>query len=160
MPLSFGRSRTWPNLDGVVAEARQEAVMEEAEAAFVAAAPAPVPATAQIAHAAAPEAAPKPEWSELIASLRQDVQRLRTDRSNPAPSVVRREEQSPPPLASSQRPAGVADILIRARKSAKPTKPAQDEWGLFDPEQCGFAALLAKLEEITHGNDESSARSA
>jgi hypothetical protein len=25
----------------------------------------------------------------------------------------------------------------------------QDEWGLFDPEQCGFAALLAKLEEVT-----------
>jgi hypothetical protein len=24
----------------------------------------------------------------------------------------------------------------------------QDEWGFFDPEQCGFAALLAKLEEI------------
>ncbi len=160
MPLSFGASRTWPNLDGVLAEAQEEAVMEEAEAAFVAAAPAPVPATAQIAHAAAPEAPPKPDWSELIASLRQDVQRLRTDRSHPAPSVVRREEQSPPPLASSQHPAAVADILTRARKSAAPTKPAQDEWGLFDPEQCGFAALLAKLDEITHGNDESSARSA
>jgi len=25
----------------------------------------------------------------------------------------------------------------------------QDEWGLFDPEQCGFAALLDKLDEIT-----------
>jgi hypothetical protein len=27
--------------------------------------------------------------------------------------------------------------------------PAQDEWGFFDPEQCGFSALLAKLVEIT-----------
>jgi hypothetical protein len=25
----------------------------------------------------------------------------------------------------------------------------QDEWGLFDPQQCGFAALLDKLDEIT-----------
>jgi hypothetical protein len=25
-------------------------------------------------------------------------------------------------------------------------KPEQDEWGLFDPEQCGVAALLKKLK--------------
>ena len=29
-------------------------------------------------------------------------------------------------------------------------KPIQDEWGFFDPTQCGFSALLAKLDEITH----------
>ena len=29
-------------------------------------------------------------------------------------------------------------------------KPLQDEWGFFDPAQCGFSALLAKLDEITH----------
>jgi hypothetical protein len=27
-------------------------------------------------------------------------------------------------------------------------KPAQDEWGMFDPQQCGFAALLAKLDAM------------
>lgn len=30
-----------------------------------------------------------------------------------------------------------------------PRGPIQDEWGVFDPEQCGFAALLAKLKEAT-----------
>jgi hypothetical protein len=25
----------------------------------------------------------------------------------------------------------------------------QDEWGLYDPEQCGFAALLQRLDSIT-----------
>jgi hypothetical protein len=30
--------------------------------------------------------------------------------------------------------------------------PAQDDGGLFDPEQCGFAALVAKLNEITDNN--------
>jgi hypothetical protein len=25
----------------------------------------------------------------------------------------------------------------------------QDEWGLYDPAQCGFAALLDRLEAIT-----------
>lgn len=32
---------------------------------------------------------------------------------------------------------------------AKRPKPVQDEWGFFDPDQCGFAALLDKLDEIT-----------
>jgi hypothetical protein len=32
-------------------------------------------------------------------------------------------------------------------------KPVQDEWGFFDPEQCGFAALLAKLDEVTKAGD-------
>ena len=27
-------------------------------------------------------------------------------------------------------------------------KPAQDEWGLFDPEQCGVSALLKKLKIV------------
>lgn len=27
-------------------------------------------------------------------------------------------------------------------------RPTQDEWGLYDPEQCGFAALLVRLDEL------------
>ena len=27
-------------------------------------------------------------------------------------------------------------------------RPKQDEWGLYDPEQCGFAALLVRLDEL------------
>jgi hypothetical protein len=42
---------------------------------------------------------------------------------------------------------------MKPRKRAKAVKPVQDEWGFFDPEQCGFAALLAKLDEITQVND-------
>ena len=34
-------------------------------------------------------------------------------------------------------------------RKKKTPKPAQDEWGLFDPAQCGFAALLEKLNEVT-----------
>jgi hypothetical protein len=25
----------------------------------------------------------------------------------------------------------------------------QDEWGIFDPKQCGFAALVEKLDEVS-----------
>jgi hypothetical protein len=35
--------------------------------------------------------------------------------------------------------------LARSSKS----KPTEDDWGLFDPAQCGFAALLAKFDEVT-----------
>jgi hypothetical protein len=41
--------------------------------------------------------------------------------------------------------------------AAKPrtdeTQPAQDEWGLFDPNRCGFAALVDKLNEVTDEKD-------
>ena len=35
----------------------------------------------------------------------------------------------------------------RSRKKARAVSP-QEEWSLFDPEQCGFAALLAKLDQM------------
>jgi len=56
-------------------------------------------------------------------------------------------------------PASIASVDVEAahtpkrsgpgRKKKTAPKPAQDEWGLFDPQQCGFAALLAKLDEVT-----------
>ncbi|HVQ17074.1 MAG TPA: hypothetical protein VMS40_25900, partial [Vicinamibacterales bacterium] len=46
----------------------------------------------------------------------------------------------------------------RGAKGAKAAKPArqaqvqpqaaQNEWGIFDPNQCGFAALVDKLDEV------------
>jgi hypothetical protein len=36
----------------------------------------------------------------------------------------------------------------RMRKRGRRAQPAQDEWGFFDPSQCGFPALIAKLDEI------------
>ncbi len=39
------------------------------------------------------------------------------------------------------------------KKRSKDPKPVQDEWGFFDPVQCGFAALLAKLDEVTDKED-------
>jgi len=38
----------------------------------------------------------------------------------------------------------------------RPNKPApvQDEWGFFDPNQCGFEALLARLDAIAEKDDD------
>jgi hypothetical protein len=92
-PMPLQPWRVWPALEGVPIE---------------------VPGIA----AAKPDV---PDWSELMASLRQDMARRR---GNERPPVLR-------------------------QKHAKAAKPLVDEWGFFDPEQCGFSALLAKLDEIT-----------
>jgi hypothetical protein len=72
------------------------------------------------------------EWVALIESLRHDVERLRIERS--------------------EKPGRKAAAAAAARPDRAP-KPVQDEWGFFDPQQCGFAALLAKLDEVTDSDD-------
>jgi hypothetical protein len=51
---------------------------------------------------------------------------------------------SPGALAENRAVLGAHAAAKRQTRQ----KPIQDEWGFFDPEQCGFAALLAKLDEI------------
>jgi hypothetical protein len=113
------------------------------------------------AAVAAPKA--KPEWLELIDSLRRDVERLRGQRTQPPPVAAARTKEASSrtatPLTGADEPVPVArtpavvDIGATTKKPSGSAKPAEDEWGFFDPEQCGFAALLAKLDEITHLND-------
>ena len=94
-PVGMAPWRAWPPIEGVPIE---------------------------VAGIAAVVKADVPDWSELMASLRQDMERRRT-------------QEHRPPAARKPR--------------SKSAKPAVDEWGFFDPEQCGFSALLAKLDEIT-----------
>jgi hypothetical protein len=46
------------------------------------------------------------------------------------------------PSSTAQRPS------VRISGTKRPRRPFQDEWGIYDPEQCGFAALRARLEEL------------
>jgi hypothetical protein len=81
------------------------------------------------------------EWVALIESLRHDVERLRNERGEkPA-----RKTAAPRPAKSE----AIRPEKEKEKEKEKKTKPIQDEWGFFDPEQCGFAALLAKLDEVT-----------
>jgi hypothetical protein len=52
--------------------------------------------------------------------------------------------------ADLEPPVNVAASIVAPgmRKRARRAAPAQDEWGFFDPSQCGFPALIAKLDEI------------
>lgn len=84
----------------------------------------------------------QPDWIELVASLRQDLERRRTDPPSAAAG----------PIAARPSDGGEADAHHHPKKQkphAKKAKPVQDEWGFFDPEQCGFSTLLAKLDEFT-----------
>jgi hypothetical protein len=91
--------------------------------------------------------AEQPDWIELVASLRQDLERRRTDHAAAAPRIAAR------PLPARPSDGAHADIHRGGKKARvyprAAAKPVQDEWGFFDPEQCGFSTLLAKLEEIT-----------
>jgi hypothetical protein len=118
-PSPLGAWRSWMPLEGIAAEALDIPV-----AAHV--------AERAVERPAEKRAAERPDWVQLVESLRLDVERRRSEQPASAPK---------PP-----RPA--------------PTRPIQDEWGLFDPAQCGFAALLDKLEEITDANATRPRRSA
>jgi hypothetical protein len=111
-PSPLGAWRSWATLEGMAAE------------------DAPVPA--HVMGRAVERAPERPEWVQLVESLRIDVERRRSEQPSVAPIPVRKT----------------------------PSRPIQDEWGLFDPAQCGFAALLDKLDEITDATEPRPRRSA
>ena len=42
---------------------------------------------------------------------------------------------------------GTTESKIQVETTKKSSRPVQDEWGIYDPEQAGFAAILRKLRE-------------
>jgi hypothetical protein len=154
----------WPTIEGVTVESpAPPAALEELSeaAALTSAAPgprlvalpkpiAPAEPVEQPGPVRRPQQTPtasKPdhlEWAELIASLRQDIERRRNQ-----PAVAQPRSQPRPPAAVAPPPEP------RRKRSST---PVQDEWGFFDPEQCGFAALLAKLDEFSETAQEPQVR--
>lgn len=76
------------------------------------------------------------EWTDIIEALRRDAQQV---------PIVRNAAEEPP-AAKSDDPEPV-------EPAGSSRGSVQDEWGFFDPDRAGFAALLAKLEEITEQDD-------
>lgn len=71
----------------------------------------------------------------------------------PASAVVARPpaKQEPAPEPVPVAKPGPPEPIPNRKKKVGPSKkkPVQDEWGFFDPDQCGFAALVAKLDDVT-----------
>ena len=72
----------------------------------------------------------------------------------PVVSVIWGYTGLPPDQMSVRSP--IQRLPESSQQALRPPKPmpVQDEWGFFDPQQCGFAALLAKLDEIIDTDEE------
>jgi hypothetical protein len=79
--------------------------------------------------------------------LRDDAPPESTPSVKLVPFAVRDDESRTADVAPA---ANVAASIVAPsiRRRARRAQPAQDEWGFFDPSQCGFPALIAKLDEI------------
>ena len=91
------------------------------------------------------------------------IRQERTAIPLPVPTV--QETPSVPSVVDSQSAQDVAvavsltttDRAVATPKSKRLRKPSvtQDEWAFFDPNQCGFPALIAKLDEIAARDSDS-----
>jgi hypothetical protein len=95
----------------------------------------PTPLRAVVA--AAPEPAPpsrlaRPEWRDLLSTIEHDLERMRAE-TEPSRDTTPMETPTPAPRDESPR-------LIRRRTTPA---PAQDEWGVFDPQEREIAAMFA-----------------
>jgi hypothetical protein len=135
-------TRSWPILDGLV-DTSKGADPAAAGSKNDSASTQPEPATSQFDDLK--------KWDDIIEALRRDAEQIEVPRASVVNSVETEAENSEPADASTISPESSKADAAGGRKKKKRGKgsPAQDEWGFFDPEQCGFAALIEKLEEIT-----------
>src|SRR5580765_7150775 len=73
--------------------------------------------------------------------------RVAAQQTPAAPQPAAAPTQPQPVAAQPAALPGPAANAPRGKKRKSPP-PAQDEWGLFDPNQCGLAALRTKLDQI------------
>jgi hypothetical protein len=121
-----------------------------------------------VAPVEAPSGSPEsrqPEWLDMVASLQHDVQQLQTDWAEPASltpplaaspiaddgGAVPESADAPPPVV--RKAASAKSRAKGTKREPKKKRPRKDDWGFFDPEECGFTALLTKLEEVTDDDE-------
>ena len=57
-------------------------------------------------------------------------------------------------VAVSVQVAAAVNVVATTPPRKRKPRPIQDEWGFFDPGQCGFQALMARLDEIAAKEDD------
>jgi len=151
---------TVPEQVGIVAQQADEDVYElsaspalhDLEADLAAAGPPPpvrevFPASliepSEEATAEEPTEVETADASAAPAPRKRDKHRKKSDKRQPLKAQKAADTAAAPPAAPPAAP-----------RPPQPQEPAQDEWGLFDPNQCGFAALVDKLNEVTDEKDQ------
>jgi hypothetical protein len=118
-----------------------ETALAAIRAAWVA--PSPDARTAQAAPAKAPA---RPAEAEV--DLTGDIDALPSvDRSQP------KSEGQPGPDELRRSPKARKNAPQPPHTRTANGSPVQDEWGIFDPNQCGFSALVDKLDEVADPHD-------
>jgi hypothetical protein len=113
---------------------------------------------------APPPAYQSARWMEALEALRQEVEQNGSASVPTAqPAETASAEAAPAAAAvevdaAREAQASAAAISARKARRANEPTPVQDEWGFFDPDQCGFAALLQKLDEITDTDSKDDAK--
>lgn len=142
-------------------ELPEEAEARQAPVHRVAAVPVPVPVAAKspapaaaVAHALPSYSSwpvleglpadeqPVPDIGEIVADFAAALEDFTGEPDNPGHGDPDSELWMP--LSSA---AGTFWPRLESTCSRK--RPMQDEWGFFDPDQCGFSALVAKLDQIS-----------
>jgi hypothetical protein len=85
---------------------------------------------------------PVPDIAEIVADFAAALEDFAGEPDNPGHGDPDSELWMP--LASA---AGT--FWPRLESTCSRRRPMQDEWGFFDPDQCGFSALVAKLDQIS-----------
>jgi hypothetical protein len=124
-------------------------------------------AAAQPRPVASHQATPSPELLQMVAAIRRDLQMMRAadGPQAPTPSSTRGVEaksgaaQKPASIGTRSSQKGTPPSRSAAKTKKKRNKrktvvePLQEDSDLLDPEQCGFAALIAKLQEVYDPGD-------
>jgi hypothetical protein len=96
-----------------------------------------------------PEDEPEVEQDAIEAEPARDADLVEPDDVAPPPPSRPARSRTPAQTKAKAKPKSPAKAAAKGPgKSRRKAPPIQDEWGFFDPDQCGFAALLAKLKEI------------
>jgi len=137
---------------GTAVRRRQPAVVvvEEEEPEAIEAAPSiETPAPTEI-----PDATSRNDWTDLLDAMRREIEVAQSS-VQPQPTgsesntqTVEHDTPVTSPETPDPAPAPVA-ASAPVRKKKVRRVPAQDEFGFFDPQQCGLSALFAKLDTIS-----------
>ena len=68
------------------------------------------------------------------------------------PSRSTREESSS--RRDMKKKRGSKGVKAKAARAEPQTEDVQDEWGMFDPSRCGFAAVVDKLDEVAEKKEQ------
>ena len=126
------------------------AVVEEDEPeATEAAPPIETPASTDV-----PDSTSRNEWSDLLDAMRREIEVAQSPaqpQRADSESNSRTVERGAPATSPETPEPGPAPVAASApvRKKKVRRVPPQDEFGFFDPQQCGLSALFAKLDTIS-----------